>query len=241
MKGWVMAAKTINEVRTMLAGGKASERFADGFAKAYFGQAMGILPKGEIDLLVFTLLVELEIIAADGSIFSIARALNVTPARAKSLLFQYQLRHIDEARGDLLVLKALAKAKYAVDEKRLSFGIESPLVRAIVEDKLKAKGVFADLSLSGEILKVPLAQFDDFIELLMGKEKAEDLEKALRKDGHLKEGSLRQWLLKYGTAAASGAAGAAGKNSFQAIFDYVSEFLESGDSSVFEGAMQGQT
>jgi hypothetical protein len=234
-----MSAKTIRDVRDKLSQKGTAEKFSHGFAQVYFGQAMGSLPKSEIDLLVFTLLIDLKVIAADGPIFAIARALNITPAKARSLLFQYQLRHVDDTVGDQMVAATLAKANFSVDEKRLSFGIESPLVRAIIDSKLKERGVFADISLSGEILRVPLVEFDQFIELLMGKKKAGELEKALKKDGYLKGSTLNAFLKKYGAAAAKGAAGAAGKEGFSAILDGVSDFMSGDGVDVMSIAMAG--
>jgi hypothetical protein len=52
-----MSATTIGEVRDKLAQETTAAAFSEGFARVYFGQAMGSLPKSEIDLLVFTLLV----------------------------------------------------------------------------------------------------------------------------------------------------------------------------------------
>jgi len=234
-----MSARTILEVRDKLAKQPAAAAFSEGFAKVYFAQAMGSLPKSEIDLLVFTLLIELKVIAADASLFVIARALNITPAKARSLLFQYQLRHVDASLGDQMVATTLATANFSVDDKRLSFGIESPLVRAIIDSKLKERGVFADLSLSGEILRVPLAQFDQFIDLLMGEDKAAQLEKALKKDGHLKDSTLNAFLKKYGAAVASGAVGAAGKEGFAKILEGVGAFMSSGSAEAMGDFLGG--
>ncbi|MFK3889529.1 hypothetical protein [Sphingomonas sp. NPDC079357] len=67
-----MVARTIGEVRKALADDRAGKAFASGFAEAYFGQAFGVLPKTEIDLLVFRLLIETGVIDGDGSIFAMA-------------------------------------------------------------------------------------------------------------------------------------------------------------------------
>lgn len=234
-----MAARNISEVRKAVTAAGAAGVFATGFAEAYFGQAFGVLPKSEIDLLVFRLLIETKVIDPDGSVFAIARALNVTPAKARSLLFQYQLRHIDEAAVDAAVLRSLAAARFSVDDRRLSFGIESPLARATVDGRLKAAGVYADISLSGDILRVPLDQFDVFVTMLIGDERAKELEKALRKDDHLKEGSFRVWLKKYGAAAATGAAGAAGKEGFSQVFTGIGHWLSGGGVDVIGDIVSG--
>ena len=234
-----MNAKTIAEVRERLVEQTTSAAFSNGFAQVYFAHSMGSLPKSEIDLLVFSLLIKHKVLCADGSIFAIARALNITPAKARNLLFQYQLRHVDTLRGEQMVAATLVRANFSVDDKRLSFGIESPLVRAIIDSKLKEHGVFADLSLSGEILRVPLAQFDQFIGLLMGEDKVAELEKALKKDGHLKASTLSAYLTKYGAAVASGAAGAAGKEGFAKIIEGVGSFMSGGSADALGDLLSG--
>ncbi len=223
-----MTAKSLVEVRTALDDATVAAGFAKGFADAYFAQALGVLPKTEIDLLVFRLLIEAKVIDPGGSIFAIARALNLTPAKARNLLFQYQLRCIDDAAIDTMVLQTLSTAKFSVDDKRLSFGIESPLARATIDGRLKANGVFADISLSGDILKVPLAQLGDFIAILLTPDKATALEKALKGEGHLKKTGLIPWLNKYAVRAGEGAAGAAGKQAFASVFSGIAGFF-SGD------------
>ena len=120
-----MPARNIGEVRELLGRGEAAEAFARDFVQSYLGQALGVMPKTEIDLLVFRLLIEGRIIDPDGPIFAIARALNVTPTRARGLLFQYQLRFMDEVEAEKSVLAALERARFTVDDRRLSFGIRS--------------------------------------------------------------------------------------------------------------------
>ena len=234
-----MAARNIGEVRAAIAGAGVAGSFATGFAEAYFGQAFGVLPKSEIDLLVFRLLIETNVIDADGSVFAMARALNVTPAKARGLLFQYQLRYLDETAADLAVLASLTSARFSVDERRLSFGIESPLARATIDGRLKAAGIFADISLSGDILRVPLDQFDLFVTMLIGAERTKDLEKALKKDGHLPKSSLATWLKKYGGAAAAGAAGAAGKEGFAQVFAGIAEWVGGGGVNALGDIVSG--
>ena len=234
-----MPAKSIREVRELIGKGPAAEAFAKGFGESYFAQALGVLPKTELDLLVFRLLIEGGVIDPNGSIFTMARALNVTPAKAKGLLFQYQLRCMDEVEAEKAVLDSMARARFTVDDKRLSFGIESPLARATIDGRLKALDVYADVSLSGDILKVPLHQFDLFITGLIGEERARELERALKKDGHLKDGSLRAHLKKYGAEAAKGGANAAGREGMRNLFSGLSDWVSGGGAEAFPDILGG--
>jgi hypothetical protein len=227
-----LAARTLAEVRTSVAAGATAQSFASGFADAYFAQALGVLPKTEIDLLVFRLLAEEGVIDADGSVFQIARALNITPAKARNLLFQYQLRFIEEAQIEQAVLKLLASARFWVDGTKLNFGVESPLARATIDGRLKSSGVFADISLSGDILRLPLGQFAEFITLLLTEEKAKALEDALRKAGHLKSSSLNKALNSLAGKAIEGVAKEGGKQLFGDLFSGLREWTKSGDGAL---------
>ena len=219
-----MPVKTITDLRTALAAGPAAERFATGFVDAYFGQAAGVLPKTEIDLLVFKLLIEGGHIDPDGSIYAMARALNVTPSKAKSLLFQYQLRCVDPDTVEEKVLKVLSTTRFSVDDKRLSFGIESPLVRAAIDARLKESNVFADISASGEILRVPLSQFGEFISLLLPQDKANALAAALQQDGQLGNGSLASWLNDFAKDTVKDTAKDVAKGKFSDFLGWLKDF-----------------
>lgn len=223
-----MTTKSLKELRESFGDANTAAVFAKGFAKTYFSQAFGVLPKTEIDLLVFCMLIEAKLIDPDDPVFTIARALNITPAKARNLLFQYQLRCLDDVAVDVMVLQVLSKAKFSVDDKRLSFGIESPLARATIDGRLKANGVFADISLSGDILKVPLTQFGDFITIMLTPEKAAALEKALQDQGHLKKTGLVASLNAYAVKASEGAASAAGKMAFASIFSAITGYVSDG-------------
>lgn len=155
--------------------------FGKAFANGYLATAFGSLPKSELDLLVFDCLVAAKLVDPDGPVYDTARVLKVTPAKARSLIFQHQLRHANDSELDEKVLKTLAEARFSIDDKRLSFGVESPLVRSVIEARLKQKRIFTDVSLSGEILRVPVNQLGDFVTAFLGDAKSEAKAAALRK------------------------------------------------------------
>jgi hypothetical protein len=166
-------------------------RFAKSFAERYFDPALGALPKTEVDQLVFNSLVGAGLIDPEGPLFAVTRALNVNPNKAKSLVFQYQLRQpIDDAALEAKVLSYLGHARFSVDEKRLAFGVESPLVRAALQARLKALNIFPDISLSGEILRVPLSELGDFLTSFLSDADVDAIKSQLKKRGDLPKGWL---------------------------------------------------
>jgi hypothetical protein len=184
----------------------AEEQKAAGFGRAFLERfttpAFGVLPKSEIELLVFTLLIEAGAINPDGPIFTIARGLNITPTKTRSLIFQYQLRHVTEADTDQAVLNTLTSARYWKAGDHLSFGVESPLVRAAIAARMRERGIFADVSLSGDILKVSPKQFGEVLAALLPAKSAQALAKKLRKEG-INESEVRSAIKSFGIDVAS--------------------------------------
>jgi hypothetical protein len=221
-------ATTLPELVEQLSDPAIGAKFASWFAARYFAPALGALPKSEVDQLVFDSLVEIGLIDPNGAIFAMARTLNVTPAKARVLLFQHQLRQpLDAAALNAQVLKAIGGARFSVDDKRLSFGIESPLVRAAVQARMKEVGIFSDISLSGEILRVPVDQVGDFLDAFLTEDDVNKIAKALKKEGKLPKGWLADHLNKLGADAASEAGKVALKAGLPALLGWLGAVVAS--------------
>lgn len=175
-----MAVTTFQQLKESLQDPAIGAPFAAAFSEGYFAIAFGTVGKSEVDQLVFDALVRVGLIDPNGAIYPIARVLKVTPAKARALLFQHQLRNADDAALDRQVLRTLADAKFSVDDKRLSFGVESPLIRTVIDARLKAAGIYSDVSLSGEILKVPVTQLGEFVSVFLDDAAAKALAKRLK-------------------------------------------------------------
>lgn len=188
---------------------QTAQAFGQAFADSYLATAFGALPKSEVDLLVFGLLIQTGVLQADQPIYDMARSLNITPAKARNLLFQHQLRTLDDDALNRSVLIAVRHGRYSVDQQRLSLGIESPLVRSAIEARSKAKGVFADISLSGEILRIPMTQFGVFITAFLSQDQQRQLQERLQAGGLLQAEGLVPTLNRAGRWFAAQVAGGA--------------------------------
>ena len=183
------------------------------------------MPKTEVDFLVFRLLIETGVLSRDAPIYELARNLNITPAKARNLLFQFQLRIMSEDDVNDSIIIAVTTAKFSVDGQRLSFGIESPLIRSAIDARSKTKGVFAEISLSGDILSVPVGQLGDFFEAFLSDSQARALIAQLRKAKVLDPTDLRKTLNAFGANAGKGAATAAGKKIAEDHFSELMTFI----------------
>ena len=198
-----MVAYTLEGVRDALKDDALAAKFGRGFLNVYAATAFGTLPKTEIDLQVFSLLVELDVIEINRASYRIARALNITPSKAKSLLFQYQLRNVSEDDTDYQIVLAITTARYWKDGDKLSFGVSSPLVKAAISAKMEEKGVFADVSLSGNILRVDPARFGAVLASLVSASQADRVIANLKDKKIVDQKTLRDALEKQGTDLAT--------------------------------------
>lgn len=215
-----MVARSLEEVRAAFKDDKLAAAFGRQFMESYASSAFGVLPKREIDLTIFSFLIQNDVVDADGSTYRLARSLNLTPVRARSLLFDHQLRNVSEADTDHAVTMALTTSKYWKDGSSVSFGITSPLVKAAITGKMQDRGVFADVSLSGDILKIDPRHFAEVLNSLLPASRAEQLARHLKRKGVLSQSEVRTAL---GAVLTTGA----------------NELASKGTSAAFDAALKG--
>jgi hypothetical protein len=164
------------------------------FIQAYLSPAFGARSKSEIDLLVFSSLIAAGAIDPDGPIYDLARALNITPARARGLVMNWQLRstptQVDLRQG---IVNALNKTRFSKDGTLLAFGVESPLLKEEVTARLKRKGIFPDASFARELVKLPVEPFVEFLDEILDEETKKAVRVTLVKDKQLPDKALRRW------------------------------------------------
>ena len=176
----------------LLAKAGSAAKFGDTFVKEYVSPAFGARSKSEIDLLVFTCLIEAGAIDPDAPVYDIARLLNITPARVRNLLLNWQLRSTAPD-GDLRdrIVRALSRTRFSKDGTLLSFGIENPLVREDIAARLKRKGVFTDASFSRELVKLPVETFIEFLDDIVDDDTKKQVVKALVRDKQIADKSFK--------------------------------------------------
>lgn len=225
------------DLKGKLSEAAVAQKFAAAFADAYLTPAFGARSKSEIDLLVLTSLIEAGALDPGAPIYDIARAFNLTPARVRTLIFNWQLR--STANGfDLkaALVAALTKTRFAKDGTYLTFGIESPLLREEIVARLKAKGVFADATFAREIVRLPVDAFVEFLDDLVDPEVKKAFKAKLVKDKQLEDksftaitkgvlGKLAEKVAGKAGEAVAGAVVDAGKEALGPVAEQVTDFL----------------
>ncbi|MGZ3273548.1 MAG: hypothetical protein ACXU82_08880 [Caulobacteraceae bacterium] len=214
------------DLKAALANQATAQKFAASFAGAYLTPAFGARSKSEIDLLVLTSLIDAGALDPAAPIYDIARAFNITPARVRTLIFNWQLR--STAGGfDLrsALVAALEKTRFAKDGTYLAFGIESPLLREEIVARLKAKGVFADATFAREIVRLPVDAFVEFLDDLVEPEVKKAFKAKLVKDKQLEDKSFTAIAKGVLGKLAEKVAGKAGEAIGEAVVDGAKDVL----------------
>jgi hypothetical protein len=205
------------DIKAALSKPTNAAKFIGAFIAPYMSPAFGARSKTEIDLLVFASLIEAGAIDPEAPEYDIARALNITPARVRNLIFNWQLRSTP-AQGDLrgAIVEALKKTRFSNDGKLLTFGVESPLLKEEITARLKRRGVFPDASFSKELVKLPADAFVEFLDEIVDDETKKQVRTTLVKDKQIPDTSFKALatgvLVTLGKKAAGEAGGAlAGK------------------------------
>lgn len=166
--------------------------FARAFLGAYLTPAFGARSKSEIDLLVFSALIDAKMIDPESPAYELSRTLNITPSRVRALVFNWQLRS-EAFRSDLTqrLRDALQRTRFGKDGTFLTFGVESPILKEEIIARLKRRGVFSDATFSREIVRLPVEAFVEFLDDLVDDKAKRDFKQRLVKDGLVKDASFK--------------------------------------------------
>lgn len=233
------------DLKGKLADPAVAQKFAAVFADAYLMPAFGARSKSEIDLLVLTSLIEAGALDPTAPIYEIARAFNLTPARVRNLIFNWQLRST-AAGFDLkaALVAALGRTRFAKDGAYLAFGIESPLLREEIVARLKAKGVFSDATFAREIVRLPVDAFVEFLDDLVDPAAKKAFKAKLVKDKQLADKSFTAVAKGVLGKLAEKVAGEAGKDIAGGLVEGAKDVLAPATEQVTDfliGLLKGDT
>jgi len=138
--------------------------FADSFISHYLTPAFGARSKTEVDNLVFALLVEAGAVDPAARPFEIAQKLNITIAKAKALVVTWQMRRVTtHEQLEERLLQQFTKLRFQKDGTYVALGIGDTLVREYFVSELQNLEIYPDRSFAGEIVRVPLDGFLEYI------------------------------------------------------------------------------
>lgn len=182
----------VYDVRQALTDPERALAFSKTLVDGYLTPAFGARSKSEIDLLVFQALVAAGAVDPAGPIYDLVRTFNITPAKARGLVLNWQLRATELAQdltGQLVA--ALKVTRFAKDGTLLTFGIESPLLKEEIVARLKRKGVYADASFQKDIVRLPVDAFVAFLDEVVSDDTKKQVSDRLVRDKQLPDRSFK--------------------------------------------------
>jgi hypothetical protein len=191
--------------------------------QAMTAPAFGSLPKREIDLLVFTTMTDIGIVAPDASPYRLMTELRVGRAKAMSLVFDRDLRRRDGAEIERLAVEAVANARFAANGGLFSIEVEDRLTREHLADRLRRLGHQSDASFNASLIRMGADAARDLVVDVIPAARHAEVLKALQEAGAPDEtlkGAVGRALKAASTKAGEAATGAivdAGKERITAL------------------------
>jgi len=151
--------------------------FLEGFTSPAFGAA----PKREIELAVFAMLVELNLIKKEDSLYDVMTSLRVTRSKARQLLFDLEVRAKADNKEELdaAVCSAVTETKFSKDGDYFVLEVENPLVQAYLKNEVKKLGHITDTSFNAEIVRLSLAAVTELLVSRMSDEQKTTVQRNL--------------------------------------------------------------
>ena len=179
------------------------ERFLDFYTRPSFGSPA----KRDIDIEVFGILYRLGYVTGRLSLFEVAQRLRITPAKARSLLFDHDVRGAAASAmsADQLIKATLAGLRFTKDGDYFVCEVESPYAQALVRDRIRQLGFISDTSFNSSLIRLSADAATALIGSVLSTEEKAAVTAALIKAGApdksfpgVVKGALKALAVKFG-------------------------------------------
>lgn len=208
---------------------EAFGRLLDG----YMTPSFGAMPKREIDLVVLEALVAIRYVSDTPTTYELISKLKVTRARARSLIYERELRRLKNSELDSLVIDAVTKAKTHKDGDLFVLEVENPYALDHLKYLVQKRGYAADGSFSASVVRLSLGAFSGLIEELLDENQKKVVKSALVAAG-APDKSLKGVLMGALKKAGSKVASEAGEEFAGELGGYVASLVSGGAKAIAE-------
>lgn len=146
------------------------------FLSLYTSPAFGALPKVEVELLVLDILIDLGILKEDLDIYDLVSLLRVNRTKARSLIYDRELRRSTSASLDKKVIDLLKSLQIQKAGEVFIFEVEKPLVSDHIKSKLKMLGHVTGGSFSPSLIQLSLEAISALSEKILTPSQRADME-----------------------------------------------------------------
>ena len=150
----------------------------------YSNPSFGSMSKHDIDLLLFESMVNMGLISKNPTIYSVMKDLKVTRAKARNLIYEYQLRKV-ESEDELgkQLCDILKRPLLSHESNNVWLEIDNPYLIDFVRNELKQLGFVTDGSFHAELVKLSVEAFSGLYEKMLSEKDKKELRKDLVKYG----------------------------------------------------------
>ena len=184
--------------------------------------AFGTLTKRELELLLLEAAIAVGFLDQEPTVYAMVRGLRITRSRARSLMYDRELRRQSADSLDVLARRVLSRPLLQNQTYAVALDIENPLLSDHLRDTLRRLGHTSDGSFSPNLIRLTDEAAAALIEYFIPAKDLERVKEALFKAG-VKDKSLKGALKAMLRKAASKVASDTG----EAIADDLGDFLGS--------------
>jgi hypothetical protein len=158
----------------------------------YFNPSFGAVKQREFDIYLFYLVKYYDLFEnKEPTIFEVISKLQITRSKAKSLIYESNLR-FNKDKLDDRVKEELRRASFLkMDGSMIALDIEDPLLLDYLKDKLKKLGHSSDTSYSNQILKITSNAYILLLEEYLDEDVKNKIIEELKKHQLIKDNSFK--------------------------------------------------
>ena len=130
----------------------------------YLSPSFGSISKREIDIMMFSKLVDVGVFGNKPQVYDIMRELRITRAKANNLLYEYNLRENDsddDMNQQLVDLLSNPLLDKVISQRKVGIEIENRLLKDYIRNILKEMGYITDTSFNKDILYMSFEAYSD--------------------------------------------------------------------------------
>ena len=198
---------------------------------AYCVPSFGSTSKHDIDLLMFDSMVKMGVISDNPTIYDVMRDLKVTRSKARTLIYEFQLRKIENDDQLRSQLRELMKTPLmSTMSKNVCLEVDNPYLVDFIRNELKRLGYITDGSFHTELVKMSTEAFASLYESILSEVSKREIKNKLVELGVKPDTSLKNLLphLMAGVAKtmATAAMGKVGENIADECIQYVRDNID---------------
>lgn len=157
----------------------------------YTAPAFGVLPKREVDLLVFRTLRDAGLIREEAALYQVMAGLRVSRSKARNLMFDLEIRQAETGALDDQVRSVIMNDSYFRDANWFVLEVENPVVQAHLREICRRARVVTDASFNPSLVRLPVSGLASVLEEFMTADQQAEVKRGLYRAGKLDDPSFR--------------------------------------------------